>query len=216
MLTTQDLETLKRKFAPDEHEFREKYVYITEGAVSDRIEEVDPAWQFEILHTNIRDNQAVIHARLTIKGVSRDGVGMQAILERGGAEPEKGAATDALKRCARLFGIGRYLLDTPSGVTNMDTLTKWLNGTLSQNNGTQSGAATNKGSGGHKPQNGAQNADAWDKPAIEAFVAYYADKMVMAELLATLNVQRFGEWKQGGVAAYKAVEQQLKARAEAF
>lgn len=60
------------------------------------------------------------------------------------------------------------------------------------------------------------DADAWDKPAIEAFVNFYMGKMDIPDLLATLKVERFGEWKQGGVAAYKTIEQELKARAEAF
>jgi len=41
-------------------------------------------------------------------------------------EGEKSAATDALKRCARLFGIGRYLLTLPDNVKDVDSMARWL------------------------------------------------------------------------------------------
>lgn len=124
-LTFEDLMILRQPFAANEHEFRGGFTYITEQAVTTRIEDVDPAWTFTHISTVIRDNQAVVTMRMTIKGVSRDGIGMQTVMEKTG-EAEKGAATDALKRCARLFGVGRYLLDLPSGIDNMNALAKWL------------------------------------------------------------------------------------------
>lgn len=154
MLTAQDTETLRRRFKPQEHEFLQEFVYITESAIANRIEEVDPSWTFEILASYTRDNQAVVNARLTIKGVSRDGVGMQVIMEKGKSEPEKGAATDALKRAARLFGIGRYLLDTPSNVRNMTDLTKWL-GSNSFNTPSNSSAASSPAMS--EPQSGSNS-----------------------------------------------------------
>lgn len=155
MLTEQDVQTLRRTFKPNEHEFLRDFAYITEGAVANRIEEVDPSWSFEIIASYTRDNQAVVNARLTIKGVSRDGVGMQDIKEKGTGEPEKGAATDALKRCARLFGIGRYLLDTPPNVKNMTDLAKWLGGN-SQNTSPNSSATRDPAMTGQNAPNGTQ------------------------------------------------------------
>jgi hypothetical protein len=38
----------------------------------------------------------------------------------------KSAATDALKRAARLFGVGRYLLDLPNSVKDEKSLGTWL------------------------------------------------------------------------------------------
>lgn len=92
-----------------------------------------------------------VHASLIIKGVARDGVGMAVIqrtnpikeslwdkaqnrkVETGviytseANEAEKSAATDALKRCARMFGIGRYMLTIPKGaVKDEKQLAKWL------------------------------------------------------------------------------------------
>lgn len=138
-LTKDDVATLTRHFRPEEHEFLRGFTYISEQAVTARLDEVDPAWTLTILDTHQRNEQIVVTARLTIKGVSRDGVGMQKIErkettdEKTGeikpfesGEPEKGAATDALKRAARLFGIGRYLLDLPSGTNSIQALSRWL------------------------------------------------------------------------------------------
>lgn len=116
-LTADDIKVLSKPFQRNEHEFTRGFVYITEEAITARLDEVDPGWVFEIQHVAIRDGQGVCHARLTVKGVTRENVGMQSIETnkdgREMGEAEKGATTDALKRCARLFGIGRYLLSAP-------------------------------------------------------------------------------------------------------
>jgi hypothetical protein len=111
-LTAENLAILKRPFSRADHEFLQNFVYLTEEAITNRIEEVDPSWTFTIERADRIGDQSIVNATLTILDVSRTGVGMQKVNEKAG-EPEKGAATDALKRCARLFGIGRYLLDAP-------------------------------------------------------------------------------------------------------
>lgn len=182
-LTKDDVVALTRHFRPNEHEFIRGFTYISEQAVTTRIEEIDPAWTFALLGTHQRNEQIVVTARLTIKGVSRDGVGMQKIErserpdEKTGeskpyevGEAEKGAATDALKRAARLFGIGRYLLDLPGNIKDMQSLSKWL---ASQNTGSTPPQehAVQAGAGGTAPTpaqptppNGTHDA-ASDKPA---------------------------------------------------
>jgi len=120
-LTADDIKVLSKPFRRAEHEFTRGYVYITEGAITARLDEVDPNWMFEIQQLTVRDKQGVCAARLTVQGVTRENVGMQAVeylkdSDKEAGEPEKGAVTDALKRCARLFGIGRYLLDDPPKV----------------------------------------------------------------------------------------------------
>ncbi len=118
-LTHDDVKALARPFAFADHEFLRGYCYIAEEAVTRRLDEIDPAWDFQIHSIAHRDKQLVVTASLTVKGVTRAGVGMQVIeymKEKPGVEvgeAEKGAATDALKRCARLFGIGRYILSAP-------------------------------------------------------------------------------------------------------
>jgi hypothetical protein len=122
VLETSDLVILKRAFPRADHEFTRGFAYLTEESIVNRIEEVDPSWTFDIMQIVHEGNNAICHARLTVKGVTRDGIGMQQIMEKAG-EPVKGAATDCLKRCARLFGIGRYLLDAPK---EGDGFNKWL------------------------------------------------------------------------------------------
>lgn len=111
-LTPEDAKLLNSAFPRAAHEFVNGFVYIAEQAVTERIDAVDPSWRFELLRIEHVYDQCIVHARLTIKDVSREGVGMQKVVEKAG-EPAKGAATDALKRAARLFGVGRYLLDNP-------------------------------------------------------------------------------------------------------
>ena len=141
-LTIDDLAILKQPFTVDEHEFHPytKNVYIREWAVCDRIEMVDPAWAFERLSLDTRQSDGekdktivVATFRMTIKGVSRDGIGMADVNTTKdnsdeANEAEKSAATDALKRCARLFGVGRYLLTVPKAVRDERSLEQWLNG----------------------------------------------------------------------------------------
>lgn len=135
MLTKKDLEILQRPFAANEHEFLKGKAYITEGAITDRIEMVDPAWELEqiSLFNRPESNQVICTMRLTINGVHRDGVGMSQVTklksgEGEANEAEKAAATDALKRAARLFGIGRYLLDLPGYVVDVKTMGEYLGG----------------------------------------------------------------------------------------
>lgn len=136
-LTHEDLDALKRPFATEEHSFKQKLVYLDEEAVCTRLDEVDPNWEPLIIERGYRptaDGSLVfsVHLRLTVCGVSRDGIGMSDIILTSNGkesnEAEKSAATDALKRAARLFGVGRYLLGTPDWVKDHDSLRKWLKG----------------------------------------------------------------------------------------
>jgi hypothetical protein len=111
-LLPEDVKKLTAPFAFEDHEFNRGFVYISEQAVCARIETVDPSWYWDLKSVQIRDNAAVVVGTLTIAGVTREGVGMDKVLENAG-EAEKSAATDALKRAARLFGVGRYILDHP-------------------------------------------------------------------------------------------------------
>jgi hypothetical protein len=139
MLTKEDLKVLQRPFAPNEHEFLKGNAYITEFAITNRIEMVDPAWSLEQVSLYHRPDTAtnrpivICTMRLTICGVSRDGVGMADVSmmkdNKGEAnEAEKSAATDAMKRAARLFGIGRYLLNLPDNVRDAASMTRYLGG----------------------------------------------------------------------------------------
>jgi hypothetical protein len=132
MMDTQALEILTAFFEPRDHEFLRGFTYITEGAITTRLDSVDPNWTLELLNLTTRGDQCIAHCRLQVLGVWRDNVGMaKPTIKEGNEinEPEKAAVTDGLKRCARLFGIGRYLLDLPSSVKDMQSLERWMAGT---------------------------------------------------------------------------------------
>jgi hypothetical protein len=79
-----------------------------------RIEQVDPAWEFQVIssqkmdifnHSGEKvDERISVRGKLTIKGSSRENAG------EGG--DEKSAISDCIKRCSMLFGVGRYLYDS--------------------------------------------------------------------------------------------------------
>ncbi len=122
-LTQEQLDILKLPFTPNDVLFKQTYIYAQEDAIADRIEMVDPSWTFERLSIEARDKYVTATFRLTICGVWRDGVGMELLSSN--ADPDKSAATDALKRAARLFGIGRYFQTLPSGVKDFKSYEEW-------------------------------------------------------------------------------------------
>lgn len=74
--------------------------HIDARAVMDRLDAICPDhWSFEVE----RLTDGAVKGRLTVLGVSREDIGE--------AETLKAAASDALKRAAVHFGIGRYLYD---------------------------------------------------------------------------------------------------------
>src|SRR5260221_12559938 len=92
--------------------------YITARAVMDRLDEVVGAsnWAFAYEPLVIANGQVQIaKGRLTLHGVSKEDVG-----EASSFDPSKGCVSDALKRCAVLWGIGRYLYNVPSAWVTMD------------------------------------------------------------------------------------------------
>lgn len=136
-LTSFDLIKLSYPFQRQEHEFLQGMVYIRELAITNRLEKIDPSWEFMISKYEENGNAVVAVSSLRIKGVVRTNVGGGTIMrmKRDGTElgdgqvaentvnAYKAAATDALKRCSRLFGIGRYLLAAPKEGAAFDA---WL------------------------------------------------------------------------------------------
>jgi hypothetical protein len=136
MLTHEDVVVLSRPFPLEAHEWRKgrnnkDYVYITESGVVARLNEVDPSWMLVVTDRVEREYSATrknssgeaftvttrelaITVSLTVKEVTRYGIGMAEVAPDA-AEADKSAVTDALKRAARLFGIGGYLLNNPPG-----------------------------------------------------------------------------------------------------
>lgn len=114
-ITNEDLKILKASFPRDRLKAKIQVIskdrtrgllvlYLQHIDVQNRLEEVDPAWSTEVLREDRMDEMVFVRLRLTLKGVSRENVGE-------GYDP-KGAYSDALKRCAMLFGVGRYLYDS--------------------------------------------------------------------------------------------------------
>jgi hypothetical protein len=68
---------------------------------------------------------------------------------------------------------------------------------------------------GNRPSD-AITEDSWTETDVKLMVNHYAGKLTVQELLAALNVKRFGEWTQGKKAAYVAIEAFNQAIKEAF
>jgi hypothetical protein len=133
MITAEQSLQLKDYFPAQAHEFLQGNTYQSEEAITNRLDDVDPSWEFHRLGDfAYRDNSIIATFRLTVSGVSRDGIGMWdlTIKKKDGTtmsavDPEKSVSTDALKRAARLFGIGRYILEM-KGVNDYRSLENWL------------------------------------------------------------------------------------------
>lgn len=114
-LNSADLKTLKEKFPDDTmgvkvqslNKARDRAMlicYLQHTDVMDRLELVDPSWTSESLEVRGGTESTFVRMKLTLKDVSRENVGE-------GNDP-KAAFSDALKRCAMMFGVGRYLYDS--------------------------------------------------------------------------------------------------------
>jgi hypothetical protein len=210
-LTQDQVKRLTAPFAYTDHEFNPRgYVYITEEAISARLDEVDPSWEF-VVTDMVRDlTSATVTGRLTVGGVTREGVGTQGIeyvkgndqaaktdavgspIEAG--EVRKGAATDAFKRAARLFGIGRYLLGAPK----QSDFKTWLARIGNQ-----------------------QPAPPPDQPAANGWTQQQAGSLVTEarnngvsdeELLTMLGVSRISEYEHGFGAARENLRKLIAAK----
>lgn len=139
-LTAENVARLNEPFDAKDHSILKKkkdavsgLVYLTEDAINDRLSEIDPSFEFEIvdiIHRAGVKPSITAHCRLTVAGVKRENVGMATVeLTQSGDneanEAEKSAVTDAFKRCARLFGIGKYILDMDQMRDNND-IQRWL------------------------------------------------------------------------------------------
>lgn len=78
--------------------------YLQHTDVAARLDSVDPGWACAIMDEKLCGEGFSVRMMITLKGTSREGVGE-------GQDP-KSAASDALKRTAMLFGVGRYLYDS--------------------------------------------------------------------------------------------------------
>ena len=140
-----DWETITRRlcapFDPQDVDFRPQgnpepnkkcqvVCYVEARAVADRLDEVVSAggWSFDYTPLLIEKGEIQLaKGTLTIHGVSKSDVG-----DASSFAASKGCVSDALKRCAVLWGVGRYLYDVPSAYVAMDEYKRIPEGTLRQ------------------------------------------------------------------------------------
>lgn len=232
-LTPEDLRALQRPFRYADHSFLRGFVYLSEEAITARLEEVDPSWTLEILNVRYEGAQAIVLARMTVCGVYRDGIGMQKVIETAG-EADKGAATDALKRAARLFGVGRYLLDAPKGDGERPgrDFAEWLAKSQREagltppapaepkssepqppaDNSVVQAAQANGGTVTRRETKEPQDKDPQDDltnrdTAADFLKATRAAGISDNDVLAALDVKKLSEWKHGRKAAGRRVKE---------
>ncbi len=121
-------ETLEKPFAPEQIKRRQGtngdvLDYIEGCAVIQRLNECfDAEWVFDIQEHRVYDDEVVVLGKLTAQGVSKSQFGKSRITRSKKnnvvislGNDLKAAATDCLKKCATLFGVGLHLyFDVPS------------------------------------------------------------------------------------------------------
>jgi len=181
-------EILCRPFPPEAIKQREgqggkMLSYLETHIVIERLNEGCDAWSFEVVNHHVYDTEVVVVGKLTADGVTKMAFGGSAItVNHAGAvvsvaDDLKAAASDALKKCATLLGVGLELYARRSAT------------------GQPTGARPDhNGSGQPRPPSG--NAQA-DKPATEnqvsAIIGICKRKSVSREHLASMLVQRTGK-----------------------
>jgi hypothetical protein len=142
-----NLARLLEPFESDQHQFLNGFIYIDETAIAKRLDEVAglAGWQTFEPHppTQINHNHwsVSLDLALYVDGiwVTRNGrgEGITAIsktfdwddVRRTAVMAEntvKKAHTDAFKRVARAWGIGRYILSIPRNVQDNQKLNEWI------------------------------------------------------------------------------------------
>jgi Rad52/22 family double-strand break repair protein len=152
-------EILEKPFTPEQIKQRQGtngdvLDYIEGCAVIQRLNECfDAEWIFEIQEHRVYDDEVVVLGKLTAQGVTKSQFGKSritrakkdnSIISLG--DDLKAAATDCLKKCATLFGVGLHLYFDVSPVGNGNT------------NGRANGNIPGNGNGEHR-SNGIHGAE---------------------------------------------------------
>jgi len=186
------LKDLIKPFQPREHKFNyQNWAYIDEDAISTRLDNVCGIENWQLKQTDLRQVTAthwvatVELSILTDNGwVTRSGTGEGTTsinkpyknkdpledpryVTNMGENAAKGAATDAFRRAARIWGIGRYLLNLPKTdeggpiIQDKEALGKWLIANYAKyddNDPDDPGAGKNTSDNGQQPDNNRTNA----------------------------------------------------------
>src|SRR5438093_13670798 len=115
-------ELLEKPFSPDQIKQREGLYgdvldYIAGAAVIQRLNEAFNAeWAFDILDHHIYEKEVVVLGKLTAQGIAKCQFGKSKITRTKETKAEvsigddlKAATTDAIKKCATLFGVALHL-----------------------------------------------------------------------------------------------------------
>ncbi|HZC04071.1 MAG TPA: Rad52/Rad22 family DNA repair protein [Ktedonobacterales bacterium] len=101
------------------HQRAQLVAYISARDVAERLDEVvtPGGWSFDWtpLHLDAAGDVQTARGVLTIYGVSKSDVGTGSNFEA-----SKGCVSDTLKRCAVLWGVGRYLYSLPQVWVTLD------------------------------------------------------------------------------------------------
>jgi hypothetical protein len=120
-------EQLEKPFSPEQIKRRQGtngdvLDYIEGSAVIQRLNDCfDGEWIFEIQEHQVYDDEVVVLGKLNAQGISKSQFGKSRVTRRDSdrstvslGDDLKAAATDCLKKCATLFGVGLHLyFDTP-------------------------------------------------------------------------------------------------------
>ena len=122
------LEVLTRPFDPAQIKQREgrggkMLDYLETHAVITRLNEAfSGAWSFEAVEYKTMEGEIIVKGRLAAQGITKEQFGSNEIHRHKGQDNQKGtpvsvgddlkaAASDALKKCATLFGVGLELYE---------------------------------------------------------------------------------------------------------
>lgn len=125
MLTGEVLARLKAPIPEEEISFKPQTMrddkalmvgYVDARWVAERLDQAtDGDWSFEWEAVTLADDRVAVRGRLTVMDTVREDVGeYRRTRETDEIEMLKAAVSDALKRCAVLFGVGRELYRMPT------------------------------------------------------------------------------------------------------
>jgi hypothetical protein len=121
-MTPETITALKAPFPPEDHKERKlpgggRWFFIPWQIIRARLNSTCPDWACEYSDPiELPSGETIIRCRITIEGVTREGVGVAPAAEfndqnkrKGIGSPVETAIADALKNAAENFGVGAYL-----------------------------------------------------------------------------------------------------------
>ena len=198
-------EILERPFAPEQIKqrqgnFGQTLDYIEGHEVIQRLNEAfDGDFSFEISWHDIRDDEVLVQGRLVANGIAKEQFGgskVSKVRETGAiisiADDMKASATDCLKKCATLLGVGLHLYrnDQPSQSWKQPQQSGHRNNSQPPNKSNNSNGNGGNGKNGNGNSNGNGRATLNQMKAIFAIAQ---DKGISNKDARDLCVDRWGK-----------------------